>query len=34
MILDEREGPSCVKEVDVSPTSPFLRTGGKFTDVR
>ena len=30
MRLDERERPSCVKEVEVSSSSPFTRTGGKF----
>ena len=28
--LDERERPSCVKEAEVSSSSPFMRTGGKF----
>ena len=28
--LDERERPSCVKEVEVSSSSPFMRTGGKL----
>ena len=27
--LDERERPSCVKEAEVSSSSPFMRTGGK-----
>ena len=30
MRLDERERPSCVREAEVSSTSPFIRTGGKF----
>ena len=30
MRLDNRERPSCVKEVEVSNSSPFIRTGGKF----
>ena len=30
MRLDERERPSCVKEAEVSSSSPFMRTGGKF----
>ena len=30
MRLDDREIPSCVKEVEVSSSSPFIRTGGKF----
>ena len=30
MRLDERERPSCVKEAEVSSSSPFKRTGGKF----
>ena len=29
MRLDERERPSCVKEVGLSATPPFIRTGGK-----
>ena len=29
MRLDDREGISCMKEVEVSSTSPFMRTGGK-----
>ena len=29
MRLDERERPSRVKEVEVSSSSPFMRTGGK-----
>ena len=28
--LDDRERPNCVKEVEVSSLSPFIRTGGKF----
>ena len=28
--LDRRGGPSCVKEVEVSSTSRFMTTGGKF----
>ena len=28
--LDERERPSCVKEAEVSSSTPFMRTGGKF----
>ena len=28
--LDDRERPSCAKEVEVSSSSPFIRTGGKF----
>ena len=28
--LDERGIPSCVKDVQVSSSSPFMRTGGKF----
>ena len=28
MILDERERPSCVKEVDISSSLPFMRIGG------
>ena len=28
MRLDEREKPSCVKEAEVSISSPFMRTGG------
>ena len=31
MRLEERERPSCVKEVDVSSSSPFMRTCGKFS---
>ena len=31
MRLDERERPSCVKETEVSSSSPFIRTGGKFS---
>ena len=27
---DEREKPSCVEEVEVSSSSPFMRAGGKF----
>ena len=30
MRLDERERPSCVKEAEVSSSSPFMRTGDKF----
>ena len=30
MRLDERERPSCVTEAEVSSSSPFIRTGGKF----
>ena len=30
MRLDERERPSCVKEAEVSSSSSFMRTGGKF----
>ena len=30
MRLDERARPSRVKEADVSSSSPFKRTGGKF----
>ena len=30
MRLDDRERPSCVKEVVVSSSSPFMRTYGKF----
>ena len=30
MRLDDRERPSCVKEVEVSSSLPFIRTGGKF----
>ena len=30
MRLDDRERPSCVKEVEVSSSSPFIRTGEKF----
>ena len=30
MRLDERERPSCVKEAEVSSSSPFMRTDGKF----
>ena len=30
MRLDERERPGCVKEVELSNSSPFMRTGGKF----
>ena len=30
MRLDERERPSCVKEVEVSGILPFMSTGGKF----
>ena len=30
MRLDERERPSCLKEVEASISSPFKRTGGKF----
>ena len=26
----ERKRPSCVKEVEVSSSSPLMRTGGKF----
>ena len=29
MRLDERERPNCVKEAEVSSSSPFMRTGGK-----
>ena len=28
--LDDRERPSCVKEVEVASSSPFIKTGGKF----
>ena len=28
--LDERERPSCVKEAEVSSTSPFMKTAGKL----
>ena len=28
--LDERERPSCVKEAEVSSSSPFMKTAGKF----
>ena len=30
MRLDERERPGCVKEVEVSSSSPFIRTDGKL----
>ena len=30
MRLDDSERPSCVKEVEVSSSSPFIRTGGKL----
>ena len=30
MRLDERERPSCVKEVEVCSSSPFIRTGRNF----
>ena len=30
MRLDERERPRCVKEAEVSSSSPFMRTGGTF----
>ena len=30
MRFDERERPSCVTEAEVSSSSPFMRTGGKF----
>ena len=30
MRLDDRERSSCVKEVEMSSASPFIRTGGKF----
>ena len=30
MRLDDRERPSYVKEVEVSSSSPLIRTGGKF----
>ena len=30
MGLYDREKPSCVQEVEVSSSSPFIRTGGKF----
>ena len=30
MRLDKRERPSCAKEAEVSSSSPFMRTGGKF----
>ena len=30
MRLDERVRPSCVKEAEVSSSSPFMKTGGKF----
>ena len=30
MRLDEQERSSCAKEVDVSSSSPFIRTGEKF----
>ena len=30
MRLDERERPSCVKEAEVSSSSPFMKTDGKF----
>ena len=30
MRLDDRERPSGAKEVEVSSSSPFIRTGGKF----
>ena len=30
MRFDEREGPSCVKEAEVSSSSPFMKTAGKF----
>ena len=30
MRLDERERPICVKEAEVSSSSPFMRTGGQF----
>ena len=30
MRLDERERPSCVTEAEVSSSSPFISTGGKF----
>ena len=28
--LDERERRSCVKEAEVSSSSKFMKTGGKF----
>ena len=28
--LDERERPSCVKEAEVSSSSPFMKTAGQF----
>ena len=30
MSLDERERPSCVTEAEVSSSSPFMGTDGKF----
>ena len=30
MTLEDRERPSSVKAVEVSSSSPFMRTGGKF----
>ena len=30
MGLDDRERSSCVKEAEVSSSSPFIRTGEKF----
>ena len=30
MRLDERERPSCVKEAEVSSSSTFMKTAGKF----
>ena len=30
MKLDDRERPNCVKEVEVSSSLPFVRTGGEF----
>ena len=30
MRLDEKERPSCVKEAEMSSSSPFMGTGGKF----
>ena len=30
MRLDERERPSCVKLVEATSSSPFIRTGGNF----
>ena len=31
MRLNDRERPSCAKEVEVSSSLPFIRTGGKFS---